>query len=123
MSLVNDFYANGCSKGDLGTLLLLLSPFAPHIAEEIWEYLGNTELCALAPWPTFDESKTVDNTVEVALQVNGKLRGTVWVAKDISKDDLLATAKADEKVASMIDGKTIVKEIVVPGKIVNIVVK
>ena len=124
MSLINEIYEVGSlTKDELGIFVRLLCPYAPHLAEEIWEILGNTELCALAPWPVYDEAKTVDNTVEIALQVNGKLRGTVFVAKDISKDELLAVAKADEKVAAMIDGKTIVKEIVVPGKIVNIVVK
>ena len=124
MSLINEIYEVGLLTNDeLGIFVRLLCPYTPHLAEEIWELLGNTELCALAPWPVYDEAKTVDNTVEIALQVNGKLRGTVFVAKDIAKDDLLAVAKSDEKVAAMIEGKTIVKEIVVPGKIVNIVVK
>ena len=124
MSLINEIYEVGTlTKDELGIFVRLLCPYAPHLAEEIWESLGNTELCALAPWPEYDEAKTVDSTIEIALQVNGKLRGTAFVAKDISKDDLLAVAKADEKVAAMIEGKTIVKEIVVPGKIVNIVVK
>ena len=124
MTLINEIYEVGTlTKDELGIFVRLLCPYAPHLAEEIWESLGNKELCALAAWPEYDEAKTVDNTIEIALQVNGKLRGTVFVAKDIAKDDLLAVAKADEKVASMIDGKTIVKEIVVPGKIVNIVVK
>ena len=124
MSLINEIYEVGTlTKDELGVFARLLCPYAPHLSEEIWQFLGNTELCALAPWPTYDAAKTVDSTVEIALQVNGKLRGTVFVAKDIAKDELLAVAKADEKVAAMIDGKTIVKEIVVPGKIVNIVVK
>ena len=124
MSLINEIYDAGTLTGDeLGIFVRLLCPYAPHLAEEIWASLGNKELCALAPWPTYDESKTVDSTIEIALQVNGKLRGTVMVAKDISKEDLLAVAKSDEKVAATIDGKTIIKEIVVPGKIVNIVVK
>ena len=124
MSLINEIYDAGTlTQDELGIFVRLLCPYAPHLSEEIWQSLGNKELCALSPWPTYDESKTVDSTIEIALQVNGKLRGTVMVAKDISKDDLLAVAKNDEKVAAMIDGKTIVKEIVVPGKIVNIVVK
>ncbi len=124
MSLINEIYEVGSlTKDELGVFARLLCPYAPHLCEEIWELLGNTELCALASWPTYDAAKTVDSTIEIALQVNGKLKGTVFVAKDISKDELLAVAKADEKVAAMIDGKTIVKEIVVPGKIVNIVVK
>ena len=124
MSLINEIYEVGSlTKDELGIFARLLCPYAPHLCEEIWEFLGNSELCALAPWPEYDESKTVDNTIEIAIQVNGKLKGTVFVAKDISKDDLLAVAKADEKVAAMLEGKNIVKEIVVPGKIVNIVVK
>ncbi|MBQ8837076.1 MAG: leucine--tRNA ligase [Clostridia bacterium] len=124
MSLINEIYEVGAlTKDELGIFVRLLCPYAPHLCEEIWEFLGNTELCALAAWPTYDEAKTVDNTVEIALQVNGKFRGTIMAPAGISKDELLAIAKADEKLASMIDGKTIVKEIVVPNKIVNIVVK
>ena len=124
MTLINEIYEVGTlTKDELGIFVRLLCPYAPHLAEEIWEYLGNKELCAIAAWPAYDEAKTVDSTIEIALQVNGKLRGTIMVAADISKDELLAVAKADEKVAAMIDGKTIVKEIVVPNKIVNIVVK
>ncbi len=124
MTLINDIYEVGSlTKDELGIFVRLLCPYAPHISEEIWEMLGNKELCALAPWPEFDEAKTVDSTVTIAVQVNGKLRGTVSVAKDISKEDLLAVAKAEEKVAAMIADKNIIKEIVVPGKIVNIVVK
>ena len=124
MTLINEIYDNGSlTKDELGIFVRLLCPYAPHVSEEIWEMLGNKELCALAPWPKFDEAKTVDSTVTIAVQVNGKLRGTVSVAKDISKEDLLSVAKAEEKVAAMIEGKTIIKEIVVPGKIVNIVVK
>ncbi len=124
MTLINEIYDFGSLTNDeLGVFVRLLCPYAPHLCEEIWEFLGNKELCALAPWPEYDEAKTVDNTIEIALQVNGKLRGTITVATGISKDDLLAAAKADDKIKSMIEGKTIVKEIVVPNKIVNIVVK
>ncbi|MBQ9133292.1 MAG: leucine--tRNA ligase [Clostridia bacterium] len=124
MSLINEIYDAGTlTKDELGIFVRLLCPYAPHLCEEIWEFLGNTELCAFAPWPVYDESKTVDNTVEIALQVNGKFRGTIMVAAGLSKDDLLAAAKADAKFAAAIEGKTIVKEIVVPNKIVNIVVK
>ena len=124
MSLINEIYEVGTlTKDELGIFVRLLCPYAPHISEEIWEMLGNKELCALAPWPVYDAAKTVDNTIEIAVQVNGKLKGTVFVAKDIAKDELLSIAKAEEKVAAAIEGKTIVKEIVVPGKIVNIVVK
>ncbi len=124
MSLINEIYEVGTlTKDELGIFARLLCPYAPHLCEEIWEMLGNTELCALAPWPVHDEAKTVDNTVEVALQVNGKFRGTFSAPAGLSKDDLLAAAKAEAKLAAAIEGKTIIKEIVVPNKIVNIVVK
>ena len=124
MSLINEIYDAGTlTKDELGVFVRLLCPYAPHLCEEIWEFLGNTELCTFAPWPVYDPAKIVDNTVEIALQVNGKFRGTITVAAGLSKDELLAAAKADAKFAAAIEGKTVVKEIVVPGKIVNIVVK
>ena len=85
--------------------------------------MGQKGLCSLASWPTYDEAKTVDAMVEIALQICGKFRGTLMIGKDASKDELLAAAKAEPKIASMLEGKTIVKEIVVPGKLVNIVAK
>ena len=124
MSLINEIYDAGTlTKDELGVFVRLLCPYAPHLCEEIWQFLGNTEFCAFAPWPEYDPAKVVDNTVEIALQVNGKFRGTLMVAAGLSKDEQLAVAKADAKFAAAIEGKTIVKEIVVPGKIVNIVVK
>ncbi len=124
MTLINGIYEHGSLTADeLGVFVRLLCPFAPHLAEEIWEMLGNKTLCAEAAWPSWDESKTVDDVIEIALQVNGKLRGTLAVAATAAKDDVLAAARADERIAGMIEGKTIVKEIFVPGKIVNIVVK
>ena len=85
--------------------------------------LGNKELCSLSAWPTYDEAKTVDNTVEVAVQINGKLRATISLPLNCDKDIAIATAKADERVAPFIEGKTVVKEISVPNRIVNIVVR
>jgi len=124
MSLINEIYDAGTlTKDELGVFVRLLCPYAPHICEEIWEFLGNKELCAFAAWPVYDPAKIVDNTVEIALQTNGKFRGTMTVAAGLSKEEMLAAAKADAKMAAAIDGKTIVKEIVVPNKIVNIVVK
>ena len=111
------------TKDELGIFVRLLCPFAPHLCEEMWENLGNKTLCSLASFPTYDESKTVDETVEIAVQVCGKLKGTVVVAADADKDAMIAAAKAHEKVASLITGKQIVKEIAVPGKLVNIVVR
>ncbi|WP_026389206.1 leucine--tRNA ligase [[Acholeplasma] multilocale] len=101
----------------------MLSLFAPHISEELWAMLGQTGSVTQAEWPTYDESKMVRNTATVAFQVNGKLRGTIEIEKGLDKEKLLALAKADENVAKFIEGHEIVKEIVVPDKIVNIVVK
>ncbi len=124
MGLINEISAlNRLTRDELYTFVRLLYPVAPHICEDINERLGNKTLLAVSPWPTYDEAKTIDATVEVAVQVNGKLKGTVMLAKDCDKDVALAAAKADDKVAAAIAGKTVVKEIVVPNKIVNIVVK
>jgi leucyl-tRNA synthetase len=101
---------------------LALAPFAPHLAEEIWSFLGHTKTLTFEPWPEFNAELAKDDTITVAAQVNGKTRGTYDVAPDISKDDLFALIKADEKVAKFLSG-TIVKEIYVPGKICNFVVK
>ena len=111
------------TKTELTTFVTLLSPFAPHICEEINELLGNKSLISLAKWPEYDEAKTVDDTLELPVQINGKVRTTVSVPAAATKDEILAIAKADEKIAVAIEGKTVVKEIVVPGKIINIVVK
>ncbi len=124
MGLVNEIAEVGSiTRDELKTLVRLLCPFAPHISEELWEKLGGKGFCSMAEWPTYDESKTVDSTVEVAVQVNGKLRATVMLPKDADKETAIATAKADERVKPFIEGKTVVKEISVPNKIVNIVVK
>ena len=124
MTLLNDIYAVGSiNKENLVIFIKLLCPFAPHLCEEIWETLGGEGFLSLAEWPKYDEAKTVDATKEIGVQVNGKLRGTIVIPTDADKDQVLAVAKADVKVAAMIDGKTIVKEIYVPNKIVNIVVK
>ena len=124
MGTLNTIYEVGkITKDELSVLARILSPFAPHLAEEIYEALGGEGLVSLAPWPVYDESKTVDDTVEMPVQVNGKVKGVITVAKAADKDTVLAIAHADDKVAAALDGKTVVKEIVVPGKIVNIVVK
>ena len=103
--------------------LLLLSPFAPHLAEELWCLLGHDGSLAYEPWPQFDESLLVTSTVEVPVQVNGKLRGKVTVAADADEPTIQAAAAADEAVARFLAEKTIVKPIVVPGRLVNFVVK
>ncbi|MBO7148375.1 MAG: leucine--tRNA ligase [Clostridia bacterium] len=124
MSLINDIYAHGSLTVDeLKVFARMLSPFAPHICEEIWESFGEKTLCSLAKWPEWDESKTVDATIELPVQINGKMRFTVAVPADADKDAAIAIAKADERMAQYLDGKTVVKEICVPGKIINIVVK
>ena len=124
MTLLNEIYeAGSLTKDDMMTLVRLLCPFAPHLSEELWEVLGGKGLCSLAAWPEWDESKTVDSTVEVAVQINGKLRATVELPLNCPKEEAIALAKADARVASQIEGKTIVKEISVPNKIVNLVVR
>ena len=124
MSLLNEIYDTGSlTRDELSMLVRLICPFAPHLAEEMWEGLGETGFCSLAPWPEWDEGKTVDSTVEVAVQINGKVRATVELPLNCPKDEAIALAKADARVAAQIVGKTVVKEISVPNKIVNIVVK
>jgi len=127
MALVNDFYANGCSRGDMRTLLLLLSPFAPHFCEELWESLGfaaesGKMICQMA-WPAYDESKTVASTVEMAVQVQGKLRGAIVVPVDSEEAVVVEAAKAVDKVARALEGKQIVKVIHVKNKLVNLIAK
>ncbi len=124
MTLLNEIDGVGSLTVDeLSTLIRLLCPFAPHICEEIFESIGGNGFCSLAPWPQYDEAKTVSATVEVAVQVNGKLRGVVMMPKGADKDTALSLAKDDERVAAAIADKTLVKEIVVPDKIVNLVVR
>ncbi len=127
MALVNDFYANGCSRGDLGALLLMLSPFAPHVAEELWENLGfagaRGGMACRQPWPAYDAAKTVDAEVNMAVQVCGKLRGTVAVPVDSGEEAVVAAALADPKVKKFTEGKEIVKTILVKNKLVNLIVK
>ncbi|MBQ5833510.1 MAG: class I tRNA ligase family protein, partial [Clostridia bacterium] len=124
MTLINDIYdAGSLTKAQLSMLVRILCPFAPHLCEEMWELMGEKELCSLSAWPQWDEAKTVDSTVEVAVQVNGKLRATINLPLNCPKDEAIATAKQDARVAAAIEGKTVIKEISVPNKIVNIVVK
>ncbi|MCC8028382.1 MAG: leucine--tRNA ligase, partial [Lachnospiraceae bacterium] len=121
MALLNDFYAKGSvTKDELKTLLILLNPVAPHITEEIWSRIGCAGRIYQQTWPEYDEAKTVENTVEIAVQINGKMRATIAIGKDDPKDEVLAKAK--EAVAAKLTG-TIMKEIYVPGRIVNIVQK
>ena len=101
----------------------MLSPYTPHLAEEMWEILGHEPSISKEKWPEYDESKTIDSEIQIIVQINGKLRSKLMLPLNSSKEDVLAAAHADEKTKTWIDGKTIVKEIVVPNKLVNIVVK
>ncbi len=124
MALLNEIYEKGAiTKGELKTFLTLVNPFAPHVSEELWEVMNYGGMLAVAPWVSYDEAKTVDSTIEVPVQICGKLRATVTIAKDADSATAIAAAKADEKVQEMLDGKQIIKEIYVPGKIINIVAK
>ena len=124
MELSNKIYEVGTlTRDELLTFISLLCPVAPHLCEELNEKLGNKTLLSLSAWPSYDEAKTVDATVEVAVQISGKLRDVVTLPMNCDKDEALAIAKALPKIAEQIEGKTIVKEIVVPNKIINIVVK
>ncbi len=124
MSLMNEIdKVDSITMDELSVFLRLLCPFAPHLCEEIWQTEGFEGLCSLASWPEYEESKTVEDTVEIAVQVCGKFKGTVTVSRSADKDAMLFAAKNESKVAAAIEGKTVIKEIVVPGKLVNIVVK
>ena len=114
------------SKGFIGefkTFIILLNPFAPHITEELWEACGYEGMLNQTEWPKFEESKCVDATVEIVVQINGKIRARINVPADIEQADAISLAKAEEKVAAELEGKNIIKEIYVKGKLVNIVAK
>ena len=127
MTMVNEFYANGLTRGDFEKLLLMLSPFAPHMVEELWEQLGCAaeygKMAMQMPWPEYDESKTVAAHTEMAVQVNGKLKGTVTVAMDSEQDAVVEAARQVEKIAKALDGMQIVKVIFVKNKLINLIVK
>ena len=124
MIFVNEVYKVGyCPKEYAEGFVKMISCITPHVGEEMWQILGHDNTIAYEAWPTYDEEKCKDDTVEIVAQLNGKVRAKLQVPADIQKDEAIALAKADEKVAAGIEGKTIVKEIYVPGKLVNIVVK
>ena len=119
--MINEFYKkNAVTRGEFKTLLTLLNPVAPHITEEIWQTVGFEGRIYQTTWPEFDESKTIENTVEIAVQINGKTKATLDIARDEDKDAVIAKAK--ETIADKLTGN-IVKEIYVPGRIVNLVMK
>ena len=125
MTLLNAIYTKGSiNRAELKVLLLLVNPFAPHVTEEMWETCGFGKMIAAdGEWPTYDEAKCIDETIEIVVQINGKIRAKLNVPADIEQADAIALAKADEKVAAELQGKNIIKEIYVKGKLVNIVAK
>ncbi|NLO46029.1 MAG: leucine--tRNA ligase [Clostridiales bacterium] len=124
MSMLNRIYETGAvTRGELKTFLLLLNPFAPHLTEEMWEICRFGGEVTGQKWPVFDSEKCVDETVEIAAQINGKVRARIVVGADISADEAISQAKSDKKIKDAIEGKTIVKELYVKGRLVNIVVK
>lgn len=124
MALINDFYDHGSvTKGDMKIFLTLLNPVAPHITEEIWQNLGFEGMIYQSTWPVWDEAKTIDNVVEIAFQINGKVRGQMVIAVDATADQVKEQFRNDEKLMALVEGKNIVKEIYVPGRIFNVVVK
>ena len=123
MALVNDFYANGASRGDMKALLLMLSPFAPHMCEELWEMAGYGGQVCLQSWPEYDESKTVTATVQMAVQVSGKVKANIVVPAEASDEEIVAAALAEPKVEKLAQGMTLVKSIVVKGKLVSLIFK
>lgn len=125
MTLLNKIYENGkINRAELKTLIILVNPFAPHVTEEMWANCGYGEMLAKdATWPSFDEAKCVDSTVEIVVQINGKIRARLSVPTDIESDKAIALAKNDEGIAAALEGKNIIKEIYVKGKLVNIVAK
>ena len=127
MAMVNEFYTNGLTRGDLEQLMLLLSPFAPHMVEEMWELTGYAaktgKMAMQMPWPTYDEAKTVDTHVDMAIQVNGKLKGAVTVPAGSGQDTVMAAAMELDKVKKSTEGMTVVKTILVKDKLMNLIVK
>ena len=127
MTMVNEFYSNGLTRGDLEQLILLMSPFVPHMTEEMWEQLGFAakygKMAMQMDWPKYDEAKTVDATKEMAVQVNGKLRSSIIVPADADDETVIASACADEKIKRYLEGMQIVKTIVVKGRLINLILK
>ncbi len=124
MILVNEFYKEDClSKSALEKLILLLTPFAPHLCEEVWQAMGQKSFVSLAPWPSHDANLIKEDTASIAVQVNGKKRGVIEVSKETSQDQALDMAKEIEAVNNAIGEASIRKVIYVPGKILNLIAK
>ena len=124
MKMTNEFYKDKViNKVEYKTFLQLLNPFAPHMTEELFSILGESKTINETSWPTYDEAKTIDDEIEIPVQLNGKVKAVVLVAKEASEEEVKAVVAANESVQKAIDGKTVVKEIYVKGRIYNIVVK
>jgi len=124
MSLVNDFYKAGkVTRGEFKTLLILMNPVASHMTEELWEMMNYGGRLYQTTWPEWDEEKTVESTIEIAVQVNGKVKDTITVEKEEEQDSVKEKVFASDAVKAAVEGKNIVKEIYVKGRIYNIVVK
>ena len=124
MSLLNDIYdAGSVTKGELKTFITLLNPIAPHVTEELNEVLGGEKMLAVSAWPSFDEAKCVDNEIEIAVQISGKIRARLMIPADADADAAIAAAKAEPAVAAALEGKNLIKEIYVKGRLVNLVVR
>ncbi|MEG1779240.1 MAG: class I tRNA ligase family protein, partial [Oscillospiraceae bacterium] len=124
MGLLNEITDKGSiTKGEYKALLIILNPFAPHITEEIWQQQNFGGMLSAQKWATYDESKCQDDVIEIGIQISGKIRARMMIAADADKEAYLVAAKENEIIKAQIEGKTIVKEIVIPGKLVNIVVK
>lgn len=124
MSLVNDFYnKNSINKAEMKTFLILLNPSAPHITEEIWKSLGFEGYLHDAPWPSYDEAKLIDDVIQIPVQINGKLRGVIDADRNATGEEIKKIIIENKNISAFLDGKTVVKEIYVPGKIYTIVAK
>jgi len=124
MALINDIYKKGSiTRGELKTFITLLNPAAPHLTEEMWERANFGGCLNETKWPEFDEAKTIDDTVEIVAQINGKVKDKILIPANISKEEMEKVALENEKIVALIEGKQVVKVICVPGKLVNIVIK
>ena len=123
MEFVNYFYSKSLTRESKHQFVQLLSPFAPHICEELWSLLGKRESVFSSNWPIFDSGKIIKNTMQIAIQVNGKMRGTIDVDANETKDEIIRLSKDNTNVNSFIENKQILREIYVPGKLVNFVIK
>ena len=124
MTFLNEVTKKGSiTKGEYKVFITLLNPVAPHMTEELWEMLGGKGLLSLAPWPEYDEAKTVDDEVEIVVQINGKIRDKAMVPADLDRNGLTELAMNSEKIQALTEGKEIIKVLAVPGRLINIVVK